>query len=364
MEKKKFIFFVQGEGRGHLTQAIALKEILIRNGHTIAAIVIGMSQRREIPEYVKEKFNCPIVRLESPNFVTDKKNKGIKITASIINALLNLGRFRKSLQQMHQLLELHQPEALINFFDPLVGLYYLTTKCKIPHISIAHQYIYHHEKFRFPRSKFTDRFALKWFTGLTSVRASRKLAISFYQLSPSRDTTVSIVPPLLREDLFSLQPNRKGYVLVYLVNNGYLENILNWHQQNPDVEIHCFTDKKALPTSLDAGKNMHLHQLNDKLFLEKMSEATALISTAGFESVCEAMYLDKPVLMVPVEGHFEQYCNSRDAFLAGAGIYSSAFDIRHILEYSHEVKHTNHRFRNWVDSSPSLIYNQIITAIA
>ena len=28
----KFLFIVQGEGRGHLTQAITLEEILLRNG--------------------------------------------------------------------------------------------------------------------------------------------------------------------------------------------------------------------------------------------------------------------------------------------------------------------------------------------
>lgn len=31
----KFLFIVQGEGRGHLTQAITLEEILRRNGHEV-----------------------------------------------------------------------------------------------------------------------------------------------------------------------------------------------------------------------------------------------------------------------------------------------------------------------------------------
>ena len=44
-----------------------------------------------------------------------------------------------------------------------------------------------------------------------------------------------------------------------------------------------------------------------------MADCSAMASTAGFESVCEAMCLGKPVMMVPVEGHFEQYCNARDA---------------------------------------------------
>lgn len=34
----KFLFIVQGEGRGHLTQAITLEEILRRNGHEVVEV--------------------------------------------------------------------------------------------------------------------------------------------------------------------------------------------------------------------------------------------------------------------------------------------------------------------------------------
>jgi len=31
----KFLFIVQGEGRGHFTQALAMEEMLYRNGHKV-----------------------------------------------------------------------------------------------------------------------------------------------------------------------------------------------------------------------------------------------------------------------------------------------------------------------------------------
>lgn len=55
-----------------------------------------------------------------------------------------------------------------------------------------------------------------------------------------------------------------------------------------------------------------------------MAGCKAFATTAGFESVCEALYLQKPVLMVPV--HIEQECNAFDATRAGAGIRSDRFD--------------------------------------
>ena len=49
------------------------------------------------------------------------------------------------------------------------------------------------------------------------------------------------------------------------------------------------------------------------------------------------MYLGKPVFMVPVEGHYEQYCNSRDAFKAGAGLYDKSFKITRFLITSQTI---------------------------
>lgn len=40
----KVLFIVQGEGRGHLTQAITLEEILRRNGHEVVEVLVGKSK--------------------------------------------------------------------------------------------------------------------------------------------------------------------------------------------------------------------------------------------------------------------------------------------------------------------------------
>lgn len=85
-----------------------------------------------------------------------------------------------------------------------------------------------------------------------------------------------------------------------------------------------------------------------------------LVCTAGFESVCEAMYLDKPVMMVPVKGHYEQYCNARDASRIGAGIYSGEFDLSKLEEcFLFYNKEKNEQFRNWVNSFESQLMNNI-----
>ena len=124
MEKKKYLLAVQGEGRGHMTQAITMYEMLIEQGHEVCAVIVGASERREVPSFFFEKIKAPIIKLQSPNFVTDEKNKSINIPKTLFRNLAQLKKFRASLKRIDELINEHQPDVVINFFDLLIGLYY------------------------------------------------------------------------------------------------------------------------------------------------------------------------------------------------------------------------------------------------
>lgn len=360
MEKKKYLLAVQGEGRGHMTQAISMYEMLLEQGHEVCAVIMGTSERREIPAFVQEKIKAPLIRLKSPNFVTDKNNKSINLSKTLWSNLIKWPVYRSSLRQIDELMREHKPDVVINFYDLLMGLYYKFYKPETKLVCIAHQYIYLHSEFEFPEGRWLDREAIKFYTRLTSARSAKNLALSFYKIH-GLDEDVVVVPPLLRKEVFELKSSSEDFYLVYLVNNGYFEEVLDWHKQNPAKQIHCFTDQPDLLRSKYQFDEscLKLHVLNDKLFLDMMSKARGLASTAGFESVCEAMYLGKPVLMVPVEGHYEQFCNSRDAYKAGAGIFAERFDIGKLAGFSSTFRSNNEGYRNWVLNAKTRIYKEV-----
>ena len=156
-----------------------------------------------------------------------------------------------------------------------------------------------------------------------------------------------MVPPLLREEIKKQTPTNGDHFLVYMVNHGYSEEVNVFHQKHPDVPIHCFWDKKDEPTELKVDDTLTFHQLDDKKFIQYMASCKGYLTTAGFESVCEAMYLGKPVLMVPVEGHYEQACNALDAKKAGAGVSSKIFDLEILLNYLPEHRDVGEEFKSW-----------------
>ncbi|MFI5164238.1 MAG: glycosyltransferase family protein [Bacteroidia bacterium] len=359
-----FLFIVQGEGRGHMTQAIALQNMLHKAGFTVSEVLIGKSPKRSIPDFVKQQIKCPITQFDSPNFKTDAKMKSIKIFPSVVSNLMELGSFRKSLKLIRAKIKEHQPDIIINFYDPLAGLLYFFNPPSMPMICIAHQYIYHHPGFEFPKGRFMDMLTLKFYTMLTSIGSAKKLALSFYPINNNERNSIVAMPPLLRSEVFQQEIKNDGYLLAYLLNIGYMEEIIEWHKKNPETEIHCFTDRKEGEEVFHYSDKLHFHKLNDKKFLEMMSGAKALITTAGFESVCEAMYLGKPVFMVPVEGHYEQYCNARDAVKAGAGTYDSRFDIDKLFRYLPKHKNNNKVFTQWVDSAQERLLDELYPYLA
>ena len=79
-------------------------------------------------------------------------------------------------------------------------------------------------------------------------------------------------------------------------------------------------------------------------------------NNAGFESICEAMYLGKPIVMNP--RHIEQECHAYNAVNIGAGIISESFDIKKILDYQERYK-MNREFVYWVRSSERQILYEI-----
>ena len=82
----------------------------------------------------------------------------------------------------------------------------------------------------------------------------------------------------------------------------------------------------------------------------------AYATTAGFESICEALYYRKPALMIPV--HIEQEFNAYDAGLSGAGISDKKFELNKLLDFIPHYRPDDH-FRDWVHQAEDLFIREI-----
>lgn len=341
---KKVLFFVQGEGRGHLTQAISLSQTLREAGYQLTAVLVGGAAERPIPDFFCEQIQAPVQVFRSPHLLFDQTGK-VDFRKTITHHLPHLVHFSKSLKQIHAAVKHHQPDLILNFYEILSGFYNLLYRPAIPTICVGHQYLFLHSDFQFPQKSRIDRFLVNLNTRLTALRAKRLLALSFDELPDQPSRRVYVVSPLLRRDIEFLTPSQQDYLLIYLNHPALFAQILEWHHRHPEVPLHCFWSKSdALPEE-KIDETLTLHRLDGTKFLQMMSGCRALVTTAGFESVCEAMYLDKPAMVVPI--HYEQACNAADTERVGAGVAAERFDLSVLMDYLPQHQPRGEGFRRW-----------------
>ena len=80
----RFLFIVQGEGRGHLTQALSLAAMLRRHGHEITGVLVGRSPQRVLPDFFRARIGAPVVEFEAPRFAFDRSNRIVSMLRTMI----------------------------------------------------------------------------------------------------------------------------------------------------------------------------------------------------------------------------------------------------------------------------------------
>jgi uncharacterized protein (TIGR00661 family) len=265
-----------------------------------------------------------------------------------------------SIVLIHKHIKESKPDLLINFYEILPGFAQLRFRIDTPFVNIGHQYLLKHPDYEHGKSEGQSHTLLRLHATLNGIGATKTLALSFYPMRSFPREHLSVVPPLLRKEVLELTPTTGDYILGYMLNQGYENEVRTWHKKYPEVKLHFFWDKKDAPETLVVDNTLTLHRINDELFLKYMADCKGYITTAGFESVCEAMYLNKPVMMIPA--HIEQEINAADAESIGGGITGENFDLSPLLAYIEEKQthpEEDFSFRQWVRSAEEVFINHI-----
>ncbi|MFR9603353.1 MAG: glycosyltransferase family protein [Rikenellaceae bacterium] len=356
----RYIFVVQGEGRGHLTQAISLSQLLREHGHEVVKVLVGRCSNREIPSFFSAKIGAPVVKFDSPSIDYGKGGKDGDMFGTVLSNIApsKIRLWLRSMKLIAQEIRDSRADVVINFYEFLMGFTHMFHSVKSPIITLAHQFIVDHPHFAH-RSKSDKGQRLLRLNNSFCARGSKKILIlSMYEMEPCEGKKLWVVPPLLRSEIVDLKPHADDYILGYMLNPAYLDEVVAWKESAPDsCDVHLFWDKRDAPTVVEHMAGLWLHRIDDVEFLRYMERCKGYITTAGFESVCEAIYLGKPTMMIPA--HFEQRINALDAQGAGGGVISEEYNIARLIESIPDYRGDTAKFRRWVDSARENFLKQL-----
>jgi uncharacterized protein (TIGR00661 family) len=286
----------------------------------------------------------------------------VDLAATAAAVVRRLPEYIRAVRKLKAIVRQTRPDVIINFFEPITGLYALATWNRPPILAIAHQFMYGHPSYVRARNLRVQQSVMKWFVRLVGARSVR-LALSFYEAADVPRRKTWICPPILRPAIFKMQPNPNGqFVLAYLLNHGYAEQIIEWHKAHPATALHCFYDKPGASAETSYDSTLTFHRLDGDKFLRMMADCKYVACTAGFESVAEAAYFGKPLFLVPVENHIEQQINAIDATKLGWAVNDSRFNLDRLADLPAHLP--NAAFKEWLARADSILLAAMEAALA
>lgn len=355
----KFIFTVQGEGRGHLTQAISMTQIAREAGHEVVGYAVGSFQGRKIPTFFTEFIgDIPLIQYESPSINYGNGNS-VQLGKTAMQAITRFKTYCKSAASLENFILELQPDGIVNFYESITGLYFLRTRSNIPCMSVGHQYLLLNRHFKTISEKKFDQFLLNINTKFTAIGTKKFLGLSFREMPDDDEKNIYVVPPLLRQEVKKIVPVNGKSWLMYVTHYKLADQIISWAENNKEITLDCFWDHPKKKEVFSPSENLTFHPIDAEKYLAKMSNCAGLISTAGFESVAEAMYLKKPVMMVPVPNHIEQLINAYDGEISGAGIAAKSFDLEIFKDYLTQNRLANNEYEVWIQKTNLKISEQL-----
>lgn len=320
----KILYAFQGTGNGHIARAQEIIPLLKKHVEVDTLISGHQSQ-------LKAGFDI--------NF----QYKGISLLYNKTGGLSYLKTFTEN-KFIHAIktineLELSQYDLIINDYEPLTG--WASKLKKFPMIELSHQASMSFKETPKPDKKdFLGELILKYY-----VPGDRKIGFHFENYHPQ------IKKPVIRRKIRNLNPDKKGYYLVYLPSFSD-ENIIKTLKQIP-VQWKVFSKYSKLRFK---DENVEVFPIDETQYLKYFENCDGILCNAGFETPAEALFMDKKLFVIPIHNQYEQECNA--CALDKMGIPNSK--VLKTEEITEWVASDHHRRVNYPDDIEEILLNEVL----
>ena len=124
----KYLFIIQGEGRGHLTQAMTMEKLLRSRGHEVVEMLVGKSESRKLPSFF----------LDGVNFVSAAADKRPDAVKSVLYNIAVSPKFIPSVSLIRSKIKESGADVILNFYELLGTIAHGLTGRRIPGYSRRH----------------------------------------------------------------------------------------------------------------------------------------------------------------------------------------------------------------------------------
>lgn len=297
----RIIYGVAGEGSGHSSRAREMATHLRQQGHDLWLVSYDRGYRNLEPDFRV---------FEVEGLCIASEDNEVSVVRTFTENLKRLPEGHRRLQKLRrELFKEFKPHCVITDFEPMTA--YLAHHYDVPLITIDNQHRMRYIKYDCPRDlKFESRVTKNIIRAMVP-RPDVSLVTTFC-FGEVRNERTFLFPPILRSEVLSLTPQQGSHVLVYVTSgfDSLLQQLSRFGREKFYVYGYDRSDQDGVLNFRPFSKDGFLHDL---------ATAKAVVATAGFTLISEALCLRKPYLALPMQGQFEQQLNGFQLSQMGYG---------------------------------------------
>jgi uncharacterized protein (TIGR00661 family) len=216
----------------------------------------------------------------------------------------NIARLSDGLRSLRELRDRlfreFRPDLVITDFEPMTA--YLANHYDLPLVTIDNQHRMRYMRYERPKELELDARVAETVIRAIVPRPDVSLVTTFVHGEVKNERTF-LFPPILGREVLALEPEPGEHVLVYFT--GAYAELLEQLRRCPRERFRVYGfDREA-----EEG-NLAFRPFSRAGFLEDLRTCKAVVATAGFTLMSEALHLGKPMLAFPMAGQFEQELNA------------------------------------------------------
>lgn len=276
--RPKVLYAIQGTGNGHVSRARSLFPILQEHFEIDFALVGGNSE-----------VELPVSPVWVGKGITMEYSKKGRISIWNTWRVNSVRTFLKEIQEI----PVDQYDFVINDFESVSSR--ASKRKNVPIFGLSHQAGV--AALHAPKTKAFLPIG-KW---IMNQYAPVKQGLGFH----FDRFDENVLPPVVREDVLQAHYKPGNRIVVYLPAYGLakLEKFLNRLPYSFTV-FH-----KKVKTTHETG-NIRWETVQAEKFSKELLRSKGVICSAGFELPSECLHLGIPLMVIPIKGQYEQYCNA------------------------------------------------------
>ncbi len=275
----KILYGVQGTGHGHISRARVVLPKL-REIAEVDVLISGYNFHMDLDGDIQYKARGISLTYDS--------NGSVDILETALN--LHPVKFIQDVQSA----PVEEYDFVVNDFEPVTA--WAAQTAGIPCVAISHQAAFLSPNVPRPAKKsLMAEGVMKHFAPCTQAVGSHYLRYDDF-----------IEPPIIRQDIKDLNPTLGDHITVYLPAFDH-ETLCSIFNKNSQVQWHIFS-----PTCEKEyhRNNVWIRPVGKDTFLESFESCLGVVSSTGFETTSESMFLGKKLLTIPIKNQYEQLSNA------------------------------------------------------